>query len=69
LLSNHDSMRAWDKLEHGNLPEENVPTANITMNGGPMGKGVRMQHPKCVIVGIRTISLDPDGNYMGHKND
>jgi hypothetical protein len=79
-LSNHDSMRTWDQLEHSNLPVEDVPTANIrrkklylqmtiTINGGPMGKGVRIQHPKCEMDGIRTISPDPDGNYMGHKND
>jgi hypothetical protein len=72
-------MPAWDKLEHSNLPEEDVPTANIrrkkfysqmaiTMNGGPVGKGVRIQHPKYVIDGIRTISPDPDGNCMGYKN-
>jgi hypothetical protein len=36
------------------------------MNGGPMGKSVRIQHPKCVIEGFHTISLDLDGNYMGH---
>jgi hypothetical protein len=49
-LSNHKSMHTWDKLEHGNLPEGDVPTANIRrkklyhqmaimMNGGLMGKG------------------------------
>jgi hypothetical protein len=79
-FSNHDSMPAWDELEHSNLPEEDVPTANIrrnkfysqmaiTMNRGPVGKGLRIQHPKYVIDGIRTISPDPDGNCMCYKND
>jgi hypothetical protein len=73
-------MRAWDELEHGNLPEEGVPTANIrrkkfyrqmaiTMKGGAMGEGICIQHPKCVMNRIHMIFLDPDGNYMGHKND
>jgi hypothetical protein len=45
-MSNHDSMLAWDELEHSDLPMEDVPAANIrrkklhrqmaiTMNGGP----------------------------------
>jgi hypothetical protein len=28
-LSNHNSMGTWDKLEHFNSSEEDVPTANI----------------------------------------
>jgi hypothetical protein len=59
---------------------KDMPTANIRrkkvycqmaimMKRGPMGKVVRIQHPKCVIEGIRTILPDPDGNYMRHKND
>jgi hypothetical protein len=73
-------MRTWDKLEHSNLPEGDVPAANIRqkklycqmtimMNGGPIGKGIRIQHPKCVIAGIHMSSPDRDGNYMGHAND
>jgi hypothetical protein len=80
-LSNHDNMHALDKLEHSNLLVEDVPSTSnirriklyhqmaITMNGGPMGKGVRIQHPKFMIGGIHTILPDPDGNYMGHKKD
>jgi hypothetical protein len=73
-------MLAWDALEHQDLQDEKKPTANIrrkklyrqmaiTINGGPMGKGIRIQHPKCVIDGIQMISPDPDGNYMGHKDE
>ncbi len=40
-----------------------------TINGGPIGKGIRIQHPKCMIDGIHMILLDPDGNYMGQKDD
>ena len=41
----------------------------ITINGGPMGKGICIQHPKCVIDGVHTILSGPDGNYMGHKDE
>ncbi len=30
----------------------------ITMKGGPMGKGVRIQHSKCIKKGIHTILPD-----------
>jgi hypothetical protein len=73
-------MLAWDALKHEDLQDEEKPTANIwrkklycqmatTINGGPMGKGIRFQYSKCVIDEIHTISPDPNGNCMGHKDE
>ena len=74
------SILAWDALEHDGLAVNDLPTPNIrrkklyrqmalTINGGPMGKGVRIEHPRCVVDGIHAIAPDPDGKYMGHKED
>ena len=71
-LLNHDSILAWDALEHEGLDVKEMPTANLrrkklyrqmalTVNGGPMGKGVRIEHPRCVLDGIKAIAPDPDG--------
>ena len=75
-LSNHESILAWDALEHDGLPLNEMPLANIrckklyrqmalTINGGPMGKGVHIEHPRCIVDGIHAIAPNPDGNYIG----
>jgi hypothetical protein len=73
-------MLTWDELEHGNLHVDDMLRANnrrkkhyrqmaITINGGPMGKGIRIQHPKCLVNDVHTIFPDPDRNYVALKDD
>jgi hypothetical protein len=60
-LANHDSILAWDTLEHGNHNEDQMPAPNIrkkkasipmaiTINGGAMGRGVSIaEYPRCTV--------------------
>jgi hypothetical protein len=77
-LAKHEIILTWDSLAHGDLDVDNILTINIRrkrlyhqmaniINGGRMGGGVRIEHPRCVVDGIHTISPDPDGNHMGHR--
>jgi hypothetical protein len=39
------------------------------MNGNaPLGRGNRVQLPKCVLTGVRTLFPSADGEYMGHRD-
>ena len=41
----------------------------LLVNGGPMGKGNRMQLPECVVNGIRArYPEDAPEKYTGHKD-
>ena len=37
----------------------------LILNGGPLGKGVRIDLPECVKRGIRDLFPNADGKYMG----
>ena len=41
----------------------------LLINGGPMGKGERMQHAECVLSGVRALFPAEDGVYMGHMDN
>jgi hypothetical protein len=39
------------------------------MNGDtPLGRGNRVQLPKCVLAGVRSLFPSADGEYMGHRD-
>ena len=75
-----DDVISWDETEHGDLTGENTVLNNVRrkrmfrqmallINGGPMGKGERMQHAECVLSGVRGLFPAEDGVYMGHMDN
>jgi hypothetical protein len=58
-----------------------MPTTNIRrkrlyhqmaitiIDGCLMGRVAHVEHPICMVDGIHTMSPDPDGNCMGHRED
>jgi hypothetical protein len=78
--SQSPSILAWDTADHGDLHDAHILTPNIRrkqlyrkmtiiIDGGPMGRGAGIEHPKCTVDGIHALAPDPDDNYMGHRND
>jgi hypothetical protein len=41
----------------------------LTINGRSTGAGNRVELPKCVLSGIRSMFPDADGQYMGHREE
>jgi hypothetical protein len=37
-------------------------------SNAPLGRGNRVQLPKCVLAGIRSLFPSADGEYMGHRD-
>jgi hypothetical protein len=37
-------------------------------SNAPLGRGSRVQLPKCVLAGVRSLFPSADGKYMGHRD-
>jgi hypothetical protein len=76
-LVSMENMRLYNESQHRSLPEEDKPPNNIcrkkvywqmflSMNNGPIGRGVRVKLPKCVEEGAR--QMFPSPSFMGFKS-
>jgi hypothetical protein len=67
-------MLTWDLATNDSSVETKIRRKGIyrqmalIINDGPMGRGVRMQLPCCVVEGVRALFPDPNAMYMGHKD-
>jgi hypothetical protein len=74
-FANKEAMLTWDLATNDSSVERKIRRKGIyrqmalIINDGPMGKGVRMQLPGCVVEGVRAIFPDPNAMYMGHKDE
>jgi hypothetical protein len=78
--SNSNGMVEWDENEHGHLVGNELPSNStrrkylyrqmaLTLLEQPLGKGNRIVLPDCIKNGIRTLLLEEEGQYMGHKDE
>jgi hypothetical protein len=74
-LKNREAMLTWDIATYDEEVEMKIRRKGIyrqmalIINDGPMGRGVRMQLPSCVVDGVRSLFPDPNAKYMGHKDE
>jgi hypothetical protein len=70
MIEMFDDGRQAEEVRPNNIRrKEAYRQMALTINGGPTGAGNRVELPKCVLSGIRSMFPDADGQYMGHHEE